>query len=182
MRYGCRFKGVHCNNLGLIMRSVNRPLLPFVRDEYIEIPQRAGSHLFTDKPSDRMIELEFGFIENDLQSIRLKMREIARWLYSSQMERLYFDDEPDKYYLAKVANQIDFSQQVMVAGSFNVIFRCFPYALSEDKAQQDIIQTNSQSYTVKPVGNVRTPPHLTVQNTGTTVIRGFVIENEFLNN
>lgn len=182
MRLGCKFKGQHCNELGLIMRSVNRPLLPFVRDEYIEIPQRAGSHLFTDKPSDRMIELEFGFIEESLQDVRLKVREVARWLYSTEMERLYFDDEPDKYYLAKVANQIDFSQHVMVAGSFNVVFRCFPYALSEDRVQQDVIQTNSETYTVKPIGNVRTPPLLTVQNTGSNVINGFIIENESLNN
>lgn len=179
---GCRFRGIHSNEFNLIVKSINRPLLPSIRDEYIEVPQRAGSHLFSDKPSDKIIEVEFFLSEMNLQNTRHKIRNVARWLYTNEKERLYFDDEPDKYYLAKVANQVDFEQLVAIAGSFIVVFRCFPYALSEDRVQQDFVTSNRSTYTVKPVGNVQTPPHLTIQNTGTSTIKGFTIENEFLNN
>lgn len=177
-----KFKGIHCKDLGLFMRSVNRPIFPNFRDDFIEIPQRAGSHLFVDKPSDKIIELEFGFIEGNRKEARSHLRNIAHWLNSIQMERLYFDDEPDKHYLAKVSNQIDFGQMITSLGTFTVLFRCFPYALGEDKVQRDVITYNRQSSIVQASGNVFTPPHITVQNAGTNMIKGFSIEIEQLNN
>lgn len=179
---GMKFKGVHCRDLGLHMKSLNRPIFPTLQDNHIEIPQRAGSHLFAGKPDDKIIELELGFVESNTRELRLRLREIANWLHSIQMERLYFDDEPDKYYLAKVSNQIDFGQAITRLGVFTVFFRCFPYALGEDKVQRDVISHNRQSSIVQAGGNVFNPPHLTVQNTGTNTIKGFTIEIEQLNN
>ncbi len=124
---GLIFNGRHSSEFGLRMRSKDRSVLPSVREDYEYLPRRHGSIHFFQGLDDRMIEVEFFFIEKSLEAVRSKARKIAAWLFTKKRERLIFDDEPDKYYMAKVANQISLDQ-VMYAGVFTVIFRCEPFA------------------------------------------------------
>lgn len=120
------FKGIHSSSLGLIMRSINRPILPLVQDEYVDVPGRNGSILFPGSLSDRFIEIQFSFVEKSIPDLREKAHQIADWLYSEDREPIIFDDEPQYTYMGKVANQVDL-EQIARAGTFVVTFRCLPY-------------------------------------------------------
>lgn len=132
-RYGVTFNGKNSKDLGLIMKSDNRQLLPSTKDRYVDIPTMNGTHLFSDGLQDRFIDIQFGVIEDSLHDIRRKARDIARWLFTRKRVQLIFDDEPDKFYMAKVANQLDLEEQITKTGRFTVTFRCLPLAqLIED--------------------------------------------------
>lgn len=173
---GFRFKNKHCWDFGLIMRSVNRQLLPSIEDQYEYVPRRDGAYLFPGAYQDRFIEVELSFVARSQQEIRERAREIAAWLSSRQRERLVFDDEPDKHYMAKVANQIDL-EPMMRAGRFQVIFRCSPFALSEEHTNTSTATGSPTKITVSAVGTVQTPPVITLRNLGGP-INGFRIIRE----
>lgn len=124
---GLFFNGKHSyNDLKLKARIISRPILPNSKDQYVEIPGRAGSILFPDTLSDRMITIEFTFLEKNIVDIREKTHEIANWLYATDRQGIVFDDEPQYIYTGKVVNQIDL-EEVAVRGRFNVTFRCLPF-------------------------------------------------------
>lgn len=124
---GLYFNGKHSfNDLKLKARIISRPILPSSKDQYVEIPGRAGSILFPDTLADRMITIEFTFLEKNIVNIREKTHVIANWLYTEDREPIVFDDEPQYTYTGKVVNQIDL-EEVAVRGRFNVTFRCLPF-------------------------------------------------------
>jgi predicted phage tail component-like protein len=132
-KLGCIFNLIHSSTLGLVMRSTNRQLLPATRDEYVYSTMVDGSYHFPEGLEDRFIEVEFGFVESTTKNLRLKARKIADYLYTTQRQVLSFDDEPDKYYMAKVSNQLDLEPQIR-AGRFTVTFRCLPFAYANANA------------------------------------------------
>ncbi|ABO51107.1 phage putative tail component [Desulforamulus reducens MI-1] len=128
---GFSFKGRHCSEYGVIMRSKNRPILSGVNDSYLQIPGRHGTYLFGGELADRTIDLECAILAGSLPDLRSKFREISSWLYSPKRENLVFDDELDKYYLAKLDGQIDV-EQARATGKFDLKFRCEPLAYGGD--------------------------------------------------
>ncbi|EKN68076.1 phage tail family protein [Schinkia azotoformans] len=174
MSKGLTFKGVHSSVFGLLMRSINRQILPSFRDEYVEINGRPGTILLSDEPGDIIREVTFGLPVMTTEELRIKSRQIANWLYSTDKEKLQFDDE-EQHYIGKVANQIDLTEQ-MKFGEFTVLFKCEPYALSEQKTVKHIINTSGQTLTFVNNGTVRTPPIIKIKNTGSSTINGFTLE------
>lgn len=135
------FNGVSSSSFPVVVKSINRQMLPMTKDNYQDMPGMDGSHLFPDKLNDRFISVEFGVIEKSIPDLRYAVREITEWLYTAQREKLIFDDEPDLYYMAKVSNQIDLEPLVR-AGRFTLVFRCQPYAYAT------LTQYNSLLYDV----------------------------------
>lgn len=127
---GLTFNSIHSSTLNIVVRSINRQILSASRDEYEYIPGRAGSYLFEEELADRFIEIELAIVENSLINLRKKAREVAKWLRTKQRVKLIFDDEPDKWYMAKVANQLDLEPRLST-GKTEIIFRCLPYANAE---------------------------------------------------
>lgn len=175
MRKGLTFKSIHSSTFGLIMKSKNRQILPALRDEYAEIPGLAGAVLISDEPGDVIREVTFGLPVLNSDVLRIKSREIANWLYSTEKQKLKFDDE-EIYYIGKVANQVDLSETIRRFSEFTVLFRCEPYALSEQKTVREIIATRGQTITVVNNGTAKTPPIIKIKNTGSTTINGFTLE------
>ena len=153
---GFTFNGQHSSTFGVAIKSKNRQLLPAVNDRYIEIPGRHGSFHFPGELQDRIIELECTFIGTSRQDLREKARQIAAWLYTVERAVLSFDDEPDKYYLAKVDNAIDLSQMFVLA-TFNLNFRCEPFAYGEEVKESFV----GDAVTVTNSGTAETPPIFT---------------------
>jgi len=129
MAYGFSYNGKHSDTFGIIMHSKNRVMFPARNDKYEEIPGRDGSILFPGAFADRFIELECGLAKKSLSELRKTLRQIAAWLSTSGKAQLIFDDEPDLYYLGRIANQIDL-EQTMALGRFTFQFRCAPLAFS----------------------------------------------------
>lgn len=155
------YKNRLSSEFDLRVKSKQRPLLPDIRQNYVEVIGRDGSYDFSDnKLEDRIIEVSCAFIVNTVGELRYKIRELAAWLYGPEPTMtnsiisqdwqniggygwLVFDDEPDIQYRAKVANKIDFEQTVTL-GEFSIFFRCEPYGYSVETSQfsNDGINTN----------------------------------------
>ena len=134
---GFSFNGTRCEQYGIVMCSKNRPVLPEPKIVTEEVPARNGSYDFSAANpfgrtmyKDRDISIECSFISGGVPQTRAATHEIAAWLACGEAQ-LMFDDEPEVYYLARVANRIDLSQQISKVGIFNVNFRCRPFAISK---------------------------------------------------
>lgn len=176
MMYGLKYKNIHSYTThGLIMLSKNRTLLPATSDEYADIPGRDGSILFPGSMKDRNLEVEFSTSTKTLPELRQLARQIAAWLYSTRTAALIFDDEPDLYYMAKVANQLDLEQTVAM-GRFSVQFRCEPLAYSIAADTWEQAATAGATYTINNGGTYEALPVITI--TAGTQITGFVLTVE----
>ena len=123
---GITFNGVHSSIFGLGTKII-RPLLPGNSDAYIDVHGRAGSILFPGKPKDRFISVEFGFMPTTRELFRSKVWEISAWLNVEERKILIIDDEPGKYYIGKVEDQVDLEQAYLL-GKFTATFRWEPFA------------------------------------------------------
>jgi predicted phage tail component-like protein len=117
-----------------MMRSKKRPILPESNDTYVQIPGRQGSILYPQGLHDRHIELDCAYVGEDLPDIRVKAREIAAWLHTTDRAILSFDDEPDKYYRGKLAGEVDLDHIGKMA-QFTLVFRCEPFVYGGEENQ-----------------------------------------------
>lgn len=162
---GFTLNGVHSSTYKTIILSKNRTVLPKVNDAYLQIPGRDGSYLFNRELEDRYIEIGCGVVRSLAVDLRSAIRSIAAWLYSPQKVKLIFDDEPDKYYMAKYYGAIGLDQrQTFSSGEFIVIFRCEPYAYSIQSTQTQ----SSDSVFLFPA--FPAPAGLGVSNPGTASV------------
>jgi predicted phage tail component-like protein len=127
------FKGVDSESFGLICRSVKRPLLPGAKFARVEFPGTSGAYDYDHLEYQlRQVTMNGVYLGTSFNEMRSRARNIAAWLSSSTWGRLIINDEPDKYYLAKVTGEIDL-QSVLEAGAFEVTFDCQPFAYSVDE-------------------------------------------------
>ena len=127
---GFSFNGVSSSTYGIIMKSKNRPVMPQMRQTYETVFGRDGTYDFSDGTvEDRIIEVECSFVSTTVANLRSNLRSIAGWLHEKDKKQLIFNDDTGVYYMARVANQIDFEQTATV-GTFTIIFRCEPFAYS----------------------------------------------------
>lgn len=153
---GITFNGVHSSTFGLGAK-VKRPLLPGNSDNYISPPGGAGSILFPGKPRDRFIPVDFGFMPASKALFRAKVWEISAWLYTEERKVLTSDDEPGKYYIGKVEDEVDL-EQAFLLGKFSVVFRCESFAYGAEVTadfENDTVTVNNQgTYESQPVFTV----------------------------
>ena len=128
--------------------------------------------LFDNGASDRFIELGHFIPKNSLADLRTATRAISAWLTTEERKLLIFDDEPDKYYMAKVDGAIDL-EQIVSSGQFDVTFRCEPYAYAVTGKTADFA---ADAATIVNAGTVNCYPVFTVTFTATAtefkVIKG----------
>ena len=167
------------------MRSKNRQLLPEPNDSYVQVPGRQGSILFPRELADRRIELDCAVVGSSLANLRVKARMIAAWLYTADRAKLSFDDEPGRYYMAKLASAVDFENTVTL-GEFSLSFVCEPLAYGEQVTANFV----SDSVTVANAGTFPTPAIIEATFTGAAsefkvtlgtkyvrVVHGFVLND-----
>ena len=102
---------------------------------------------------------------------------MAAWL--SGAGKLIFDDEPDKYYEAKVYEAIAIEHMLRKI-TVQVVFECKPFALNN--AQMNVYQINEQGQQISLniAGNQKTCGTIILTNTGETTINSFSIRRERL--
>jgi putative phage tail component, N-terminal domain len=119
------------SDYGIIIEK--RPVIPKPQRniDYIEVPGRSGSlRIDYETYNDNIIPIQCWFKDNDVAS---KADEVKAWLNSGG-GRLILSNQPDRYYLAHVTDQIDFSQEWKIFSQFLINFRCqpFKYAVTND--------------------------------------------------
>lgn len=148
------------NDFKIVAKSIDRPLLPAARKQEIEVAGMDGTLDFgIITYGNRPIRVLLQYVGDTFADLRLKSREIAFWLSQSTYKRLIFDDEPDKFYLAKVYDEVGLVvEDLLEFGKATVTFECQPFAYSVDEdvwfdrvmTDAEIIQ-NGGTYKVFPV-------------------------------
>jgi predicted phage tail component-like protein len=125
------FDGINSESFKLVCKSGQRPLLPPVKTKRISLPGLSGAYDFDgDVDYDlRPVTMKIQFIGTSYEERRLRARSIAAWLGAPTWARLIINDEPDKYYLAKVTEGIDM-ETLWESSSADVVFDCQPFAYS----------------------------------------------------
>lgn len=145
---GFTFDGVNTSQFKLVGRSVKRPLLPAKRQKRLELAGVSGAYDFPGSGySLREITMRIAYIGDNYHELRARARDIAAWLAQDDFCRLIMDDEPDKYYLAKVTSALDL-QSLWQSGTVDVSFDCQPFAYSVEE----------QSVSLPAAGGIITNP------------------------
>lgn len=126
------FNEVESSVFNLVCKSVKRPLLPAAKVRRVELPGISGVYDFDDNDTEydmRKITMKIQYIGTSFEELRTRARQIAAWLGTSSFVKLRIHDEDDKYYLAKVTDEIDLDT-LFESGSADIAFDCQPFAYS----------------------------------------------------
>jgi predicted phage tail component-like protein len=171
LKNGLIFKSAHSlRDHGLIMQSVDRSLLPEVKRQQVDIMSIPGKFDLQDEPiyDNRVVSVKFTYHAKSLSDLQAKKRETAQWL--SGRSKLIFDDEPEKYYDAKVFSAIAIEQTFKTL-SVQIEFECAPYAYGDLVILPIAMGQNKIDYK----GNAKTPTLITIRNmSGNTVNNIFI--------
>ena len=171
------FGGRHClRDFGCIyVERSGHPATPAKTPNEYEIAGLSGTVRMGGETYDPMTFSGTLFFVDDPPSqaeAQRRIRQISRWLLAGR-QRLIFDYEPDRYYMAEVASAGQWSYSEWIEGGLSVELSAQPLAYS--------IQANSVRRTTTAAENrielsVNTgepaPLALTVENVGTAAITG----------
>lgn len=114
----------------VVCKSIKRPLLPQAKVKRVELAGASGAYDFPNTEYGlRELEMRITYIGNSFEELRSRARSIAAWLSTDDFAKLIINDEPDKYYLARVTDEIDMST-MFEAGEVTIKFDCQPFAYS----------------------------------------------------
>ena len=123
---GFTFRGKHSNEFtGLVVKTINNPLLPPKRIQKVNVMGRDGEYLFEDGYINKNLEFRCSLAKGTISERRQVARDIASWLSSTG--ELALDNENDKTY--KVIKTVcDVSLVVEQAwDEFNITFETEPF-------------------------------------------------------
>ncbi len=122
---GFSFRGVHSSAFGILTQDQSRSILPPPREGKITIPGRSGYYAgMTAGVYDERVEaILCSFKRPQGKTVPEMCREIAYWL--SGTGRLYYDKEPDKYYMASISGGPPMEQHLKY-GQFTLTWVCNP--------------------------------------------------------
>lgn len=135
MAGGFSFLGVHSDTYSITVTGLDLPILPPARLSQDEVPGRPGVYVFRSELGPRVIRLRCMFRANSLTGLMGLARDIGKWLQPYRDGQLIFDEEPDKYYRARVNKEITATVRVAY-GEFEVEFLAadpFAYAVADDE-------------------------------------------------
>ena len=155
----CIFKGINSEMLDLYMEHCPAKVSPKRRDESIEISGRHGTLTATDGTYDTYIrQAEFTVLNpSQIDNICTHFKG-SGWLT--------FDDEPDRRYMARVANQIELSHVIQRLKKFVIEFEVQPFGYD---AKPCIIRKTAP-FSLINVGTFESEPIITVHGTGTITL------------
>lgn len=119
-----------------LITRVRRELLGSIRDRFEEIPGRQGSWRFGEEAGDRTLTLELNLVgaADDypvevpaLEARRAAVRALAEWVDLEGFQALVIDDEPDRYWMARIAKSSSVDEW-LTAADLELDFRTGPFA------------------------------------------------------
>ncbi len=124
------FNGTESKSFDIVAKSVKRPVLPALKKRYSETSNKHGiiDH-GGNKYSPRELKMHIAYIGDSYIDLRNRTREIAAWLNTDEWAKLIINDEPDKYYLARIYSEINLDTEYR-RGEADITFLCQPFSYS----------------------------------------------------
>lgn len=110
-----------------LVLQVTRGLLGARRDTWQEVPGRAGSWMYPEEPGDRTITITVNIVSAGYAARRAACNALAAWADSAYLVPLTVDDEPDRYWDAKLTGPAA-PEEWLLAADIELAFRVGPYA------------------------------------------------------
>lgn len=141
------FNNVESSSFSLVCKSVKRPLLPAVKVRRIEPASVSGIYDIDENEYEmREVTMTIAYVGTSYAEFRTRARSIAAWLGAVGWSKLIINDEPDKYYLAKITNEVDL-KAMWGGGTADVTFDCQPFAYSVAESVESVVLTAAGSKT-----------------------------------
>lgn len=137
------FNNVESSTFDLVCKSIKRPLLPAVKVRRIEPVGVSGVYdIDENEYAMRRVSMGIAYIGTSYSELRTRARSIAAWLSIGSWSKLIINDEPDKYYLAKVTDEIDL-KNLWESGAAEITFDCQPFAYSVTEEVESVVLTTT---------------------------------------
>lgn len=127
------------SNDELDIEVIKRPIIPVPNRKFREIPidGHDGNYYIDEETySDITFPIEFNFVENDLDNIRPRVRNIKKWIEDIQDDKLILSDDPSVFYKVCKAELSEITyQDLYEIQNFNINFtvRAYQYLLHGQK-------------------------------------------------
>jgi predicted phage tail component-like protein len=149
--------GVANTALNLIVTDVRRPIVPGFDDKYQSIEGMDGAYLFPGKQKNKPIEVDFYLNKDTIENLQLALEYVAEWLYLTDWTKFEISDQPNKWNMVKLTDQVDPRQIISNAG-FTVRFVCQPSTYKDEVSQAFA----ADAVTVNNTGTKETLPRFAV--------------------
>ncbi|MCM3487900.1 phage tail family protein [Alkalihalophilus marmarensis] len=153
----------HFNGINLkewfSIEKVTRPLAPPIEHKTVTVPGRDGSYDNGVRLGERMISLDVWITAKSKDERQQKIRAVMGVLFTREPKPLFFDDEPDVFYNAKLSGSTDVDE-LLRFGKTTLTFVCsdpFKYDTQETK-----VNLNDGSTTVHYDGTYETKPRFKI--------------------
>lgn len=129
---GITYRGKHSKrDIGVIVRTVTRPVLPPPRVLEETVPYRDGSLDFSEQGGrlfydDKIAEIEVSVVDKSLPILQRRIAKVAAWLCGGYGD-LIFDDMPYTVWTAKPIDVDGIAPELQRVGKTIVQFRCRPF-------------------------------------------------------
>ena len=163
---GFTFRGKHSNEFtGLVVKTVNNPLLPLKRVQKINVMGRDGEYLFEDGYNNKILEFRCNLTKGTIKERRILAREIASWLSFSG--DLILDNENDKTYrVVKTVSDVSLAIE-QAWDEFTIIFETEPFQYSGLKIMSF---DNPTSVVINNAGTYLAESIIEITGTGNVII------------
>ncbi|NFG42080.1 phage tail protein [Clostridium botulinum] len=129
MSYNIYFNNKSNEDLGI--EVIKRPFIPIPKRKIkiIDIEGHDGNYYVDEEAyEDIVITIEFNFVENDLYNIRIRVRQIKKWLDNINNDKLILSDDPEYFFKVCKIESDDFNyENLYKIQQFNVNFICKPH-------------------------------------------------------
>jgi predicted phage tail component-like protein len=160
------FKGLSSDSQGLKEKQPHHSILPPIEARTLDLPLVHGGIDYGRRYGMREIEVQVSIKSNSYTNLRTKIRQIAKWLNSENLERLSFSDEPDKYYMARVVDSTVLDDLYLYEET-TLKFLCpSPFAFSLTEATGSLTKGGTLQHTM--LGTIDTYPVFTITFTAAT--------------
>ncbi|MGY0692989.1 distal tail protein Dit [Virgibacillus sp. FSP13] len=138
---GFTYKNIHSSKFNLAVQTKPN-ILPPINLKTQSVPNLPGAH-FNGSGFDMLtIELEVGFVADDLRDYHVRLRELADWLRPDVPQVLILDNEPNKFYFAVLSGNTDIERLAGRMGQGTLTFICpDPHAYEAIKRKETLPAT-----------------------------------------
>ena len=121
---GFTFDGVHSKNMKITARIVSWQVSPAPRNAFEVIPGRMGIADLGSDTSEKYIKVICNiFPQHSFTEVIHLLDDVAEWLNPNLgVKQLVLDDIPNRYFLARLVEEVDCERILRSAGSFELTF------------------------------------------------------------
>lgn len=155
------FNGIRSDELNIRVLRFRNPVLPEFSDHYEYVPGRDGALLFPRPFGTREIEIDCLLLHESRTKRSQAIRELSQ-LFTRQEGSLVISDEPDVYYVGKLAGTFPLDAHKTLS-SFTLVFRCQPFRYAIDTRELTFDMESNSVRHISNGGTAETYPSVVIK-------------------